>query len=247
MLKMAISTELLKLKRSRIWIVMLCIPLVCIVLGLLNFSLNREVLVDFGDNEWIQAWTQIGMLYSMFLLPILISIYSSLICRNEHVANNWNKLLTMPIPIANIHIAKLIVIAMLSLATQVFLLALYIILGNALGFSHAFPIVIVKWIFQAWIGTVSIAALQLLLSTSFKSFSIPVGIGVAFTFLGIPFYLLDLGYIWAFAYPSVAMDPINLIGIQGLGNTFLFYFLNILYISLFSFIGIRRMKTRDVK
>lgn len=247
MIRLVVSTELLKLKRSKIWIIMICIPLSCILLGLLNFQLNREVLAGYGKNEWIQAWTQIGMLYSMFLFPILIGIYSSLVCRSEYLGNNWNKMLSLPVPVKNIYLSKLIVISIFTLVTQVFLLIFYLISGQFLGFSHHFPLVLFKWGFYAWIGSISIASFQLLLSTSLKSFSIPVGIGVAFTFLGILFYLLGIGYIWPLAYPALAMDPIRLQGIQGFGSTFFFVLMNIFYIFLFSFIGIHRMKRKDLK
>ncbi|WIG25096.1 ABC transporter permease [Bacillus toyonensis] len=247
MLRLAISTELLKLKRSKMWIIMLCIPFICILLGLLNFQFNREVLAGAGKNEWIQAWTQIGMLYSMFLFPILIGVYSSLVCRYEDSGNNWNKILSLPISITNIYLSKLIVISLLSLVTQIFLVILYIISGNFLDFSHPFPMVLLKWVFYAWIGTISIASLQLWLSTSLKSFVVPIGIGVAFTFLGIIFYLMGIGYIWPFSYSALAMDPIKLHGIQGFKNTFFFFIMNIFYTTVFLFIGIRRMTRKDIK
>jgi lantibiotic transport system permease protein len=245
-IRFVLASELLKLKKSKLWLIMMCIPLICIVLGLLNFQANKEVLVHHGENEWIKAWTQVGMLYSMFLLPILIGIYSSLICRSEFAGNNWNKLLSMPISIKNIYISKLIMIAFLSFITQIFLLAAYTLIGKLMGLPGFIPFTIIKWVFHGWIGTIAIASLQLLLSTSMKSFSVPVGVGVGFTFLGILLYLLKIGYIWPLSYPAIAMDPINLKGLDNGFHLFLFYLASTFYICTFSFIGIWRMEKRDV-
>ncbi|PGD58533.1 permease, partial [Bacillus toyonensis] len=73
MLLSSFRCELLKLKRSKIWIVMTFIPLICIVLGLINFQVNYDVLMKVSTNEWEKAWTQVGLIYGLFLFPVVVS------------------------------------------------------------------------------------------------------------------------------------------------------------------------------
>ncbi|PGD49132.1 permease, partial [Bacillus toyonensis] len=73
---------------------------------------------------------------------------------------------------------------------------------------------LLNWSFNGWIGTFSIAALQLFLSSSIKSFAVPVGMSFGFTCIGMIFHYLNIGYIWPFAQPGLAMDPIHLEGLQ---------------------------------
>ncbi|SFA57532.1 Response regulator receiver domain-containing protein [Parageobacillus thermantarcticus] len=53
--------------------------------------------------------------------------------------------------------------------TQIFLLAAYALIGKLMGLPGLIPFTIIKWVFHGWIGTIAIASLQLLLSTSMKS------------------------------------------------------------------------------
>ncbi|PER22609.1 MULTISPECIES: ABC transporter permease [Bacillus cereus group] len=247
MLKTTISIEFLKLKRSRLWIIAFFIPLICIFLGLLNFSANHDALVSESQNEWIQAWTQVGMLYAMLLYPILISVYCALICRQERQSNNWQKLCSLPVPFQQIYWAKFFTISILSFFTQMFFMISFLFIGKLAGIQSSIPWeTILNWVYTGWIGSLSVASIQLLLSSIIKSFALPIGIGVGLTFAGIVFYMFNLGLLWPMSHPAVAMDPIRL---QGLDNAFLFiifHIISLLFILMTSYLGIRWFTQKDI-
>lgn len=247
MLKTTISIEFLKLKRSKLWIIMFCIPLICIFLGLLNFLANHDVLVSESQNEWIQAWTQVGMLYAMLLLPILICVYCALICRQERQANNWQKLCSLPVSFKHIYWAKFITVSILSFFTQMFFMVAFLIIGKAAGLQSSIPWgTMLNWVYTGWIGTLSVASIQLLFSSAIKSFALPIGIGVGLTFAGIVFYMFNLGFLWPLSHPAVAMDPIHLQGLDTALSFILFHAIALLFIFLFSSLGIRRFTKKDI-
>ncbi|MFJ8530849.1 ABC transporter permease [Bacillus sp. NPDC094106] len=247
MLQNTLRSELLKLKRSKIWIVMIVIPLICIALGLLNFFANYNVLMEVSNNEWTKAWTQVGLIYGLFLLPILVSVYCAFVCRFEHIEGNWKKLASLPVPFRYVYIAKLVVVMLLTLCTQLFFLFMYILIGKLTGITSEIPWrTLLNWSFNGWIGTLSITALQLLIASSIKSFAVPVGIGVGFTFAGMIFQYLNIGFIWPFAQPGVAMDPICLEGLHTVFQFSSFYVTIGLFVIIFSWIGIRRFTARDI-
>ena len=247
MLLSSFRCELLKLKRSKIWIVMTFIPLICIALGLINFLVNYDVLMTVSTNEWEKAWTQVGLIYGLFLFPVVVSIYCAFVCRFEHSEGNWKKIISLPIPFRYVYMAKLLVIFMLTLLTQVFFLIAYIVIGKLLGITSPIPwISLLNWSFNGWIGTFSIAALQLFLSSSIKSFAVPVGMSFGFTCIGMIFHYLNIGYIWPFAQPGLAMDPIHLEGLQTFFQLSSFYVLSCLFVIIFTFVGVRRFTIKDI-
>ncbi|MGE7916437.1 ABC transporter permease [Lysinibacillus xylanilyticus] len=247
MLLNSFRCELLKLKRSKIWIVMTLLPLFCITLGLINFRVNYDVLMDSSTNEWEQAWTQVGLIYGLFLFPVIVSIYCAFVCRFEHSEGNWKKIISLPIPFRNVYLAKLLVIFLLTFLTQIFFLFAYIVIGKLLGITSPIPwFSLLNWSFNGWIGTFSIAALQLSLSSSIKSFAVPVGMSFGFTCIGMIFHYLNIPYIWPFAQPGFAMDPIHLEGLQTFLQFSGFYMLSFLFVMIFTFIGVRRFTIKDI-
>ncbi|MBM7855327.1 hypothetical protein JOC37_001720 [Desulfohalotomaculum tongense] len=79
MFKKSISAEWLKLRHSRIWLVLITLPIISVLLGSINYHFNQGVL----QNEWYSLWTQVSLFYGEFFLPILIAICCAYICRIE--------------------------------------------------------------------------------------------------------------------------------------------------------------------
>ena len=59
MLKRCISAEWLKLSHSRIWVILLILPIISVLIGSANFYLNQGVL----KNEWYSLCSQVSLLY----------------------------------------------------------------------------------------------------------------------------------------------------------------------------------------
>ncbi|MDW0060552.1 MAG: ABC transporter permease [Clostridioides difficile] len=93
MLRKSVLGEILKLKNSFIWYVLLALPLISVLIGSGNFYLNQGIL----KKEWYSLWTQVSLFYGEFFFPILIAIFCAYICRLEHMNHNWNNVMTLPV------------------------------------------------------------------------------------------------------------------------------------------------------
>lgn len=63
-MKRNISAEWLKLRRSRIALVLAVLPVISLLIGCANYYFNPDVL----KNGWYSLWTQVSLFYSEFFL-----------------------------------------------------------------------------------------------------------------------------------------------------------------------------------
>ena len=64
-MRQSLSAEWLKLRHSRIGIVLAVLPVISLLIGCANYALNREVLT----NGWYSLWTQVSLFYGPFSSP----------------------------------------------------------------------------------------------------------------------------------------------------------------------------------
>ncbi|ANY70510.1 multidrug ABC transporter permease [Paenibacillus sp. BIHB 4019] len=242
MLKRAVPAEWLKLRHSHLWIVLIALPIVSVLMGCGNFYMNQGVL----QNGWYSLWSQAGLFYGEFFLPVLIAICCAYLCRLEHSGKNWNMLLTAPIPVASIFWAKLFTAGMLTAFVQVVFVLLYIIGGTMVGLSLSeLPGELYGWLVRGWLAAVTISSFQLLLSMRIRSFAVPVGIGLGAAFLGLGMYVAKAGLFFPHSLLTIGMgvlSPESLPPQQQLTVVIV----NLFYIAAFSAGAIYRMRTADV-
>lgn len=237
----SISAEGLKLRHSRLWIVLITLPIISILFGCINYHFNQGVL----QNEWYSLWTQVSLFYGEFFLPILIAICCSYICRLEHLNKNWNIVMTSPISIKSMFAAKLIIVSILIFAVQIFFLILYFIAGNLFGLPNQIPPETIGWIFRGWFASITISALQLGLSIRIKSFAAPIGISLCFVFIGLGMYIIKFGMFFPHSLLTIGMGVLSQEGLRNFNNI-QFFVMNILFTLLFSLLTIHKLKTVDV-
>ena len=129
MLTACIKSENLKIRHSFIWLAFLLIPVVPAVMGAQNYLNNLGLL----KSEWYSLWTQVTLFYSDFFFAPLIAIYCSYLWRMENQNKNRNLLLTAPVKVSSIFFGKLIVVARITLLTQLWLFLLYFLSGHLAG------------------------------------------------------------------------------------------------------------------
>ena len=116
--------------------------------------------------------------FTVFFLPILIAICCSYICRLEHLNRNWNMIMTSPVSVANVFLAKLIIVSILILFAQGLFMGLYWLIGTLFSLPGSFPVETIEWTIRGWYASLSISALQLGLSLRIRSFATPIGISL---------------------------------------------------------------------
>lgn len=241
MIKRSIFAELLKLRHSRIGLVLIVLPSISLLIGCANFYLNQGIL----ENGWYSLWNQICIFYGEFFLPILIAICCSFVCRMEHLNRNWNMILTSPVSIASVFFAKLLVVSILILFTQAFFLGLYWLAGTLFSLPGHFPVETIGWSVRGWYATLSIIALQLAISLRIRSFATPIGICLCAVFIGLGMYTANLGVFFPFSLLTIGMSALNQDQLTDIQNI-LFWVANLFFIIIFTSISIRRLKKKDI-
>ena len=86
--------------------------------------------------------------------------------------------MTSPIPISVLYSAQFLAVAVVVLLTQLYVGVLYVISGLAVGIQGLPPAEIFYWLLRGSLGGLSIAALQLFLSSFIRSFAVPIAIAL---------------------------------------------------------------------
>lgn len=241
MLRRCISAEWMKLRRSRIaWILML-LPIISVFIGSTNFHLNQGQLTK----EWYSLWSQVGLFYGEFFLPILIAILCAYMWRLEHLNQNWNMMMTAPISASHLFLAKWIVVSVLLAVVQLLFLFLYLLGGQWAGLTSDLPGELAGWLFRGWFAAVTISTLQLALSMRIRSFAAPVGIGLCGVFIGLGLYVTGYGIFFPHSLLTIGMGVLSQTTLSP-GNMFLFSAMNLLYMILIMIIVVYRIRKSDV-
>ncbi|UNK16179.1 ABC transporter permease [Paenibacillus sp. N3/727] len=237
----SISAEWLKLRHSRISLVLAILPVISLLIGGFNFYVNQAAL----QNGWYSLWTQVSLFYGEFFLPILIAICCAYVCRLEHANRNWNMILASPLPITNLFIAKLIIVSILILSAQTLFMVMYWLAGQLFSIPGPFPMETVIWSLRGWIASISIAALQLGLSIRIRSFATPIGLALCAVFLGLGMYILKIGMLFPFSLLTIGMSVLSQQDLTRTENL-AFLLMNGIYIILFAVWSIHRLKHKDI-
>lgn len=171
----AISAELLKLKRSLAWPVVVLLPVVLVLAGAATQLADGTLPEDGWDTVWLQS---VGF-YGLFPLAIGIAILGSLVWRVEHRGSNWNALMSSPTPTLRIVVAKTLVVAALTALMQIVLVLAVIAVGKlAFALPGMLPGEYLGIAVLLVLATVPAAALQSALSMILRSFAAPVAIAL---------------------------------------------------------------------
>jgi hypothetical protein len=195
-----IRAERMKLLHSPVWLTFIILPIIPAVMGTFNYLLNTGIL----QNQWYSLWTQHTLFTCYFFLPAIIGVYCSYLCRLEHTNHNWNAIMTVPVPVSQIYLAKLFTAAIMVLLTQIWTGVLFVISGKLSGLTVPIPPELLTWLLFGAIGGIVICAIQLCFSLVIRSFAVPVGIALIGGVAGLaalakgygvwfPYSLLSLG------------------------------------------------------
>ncbi|WP_208591214.1 ABC transporter permease [Gracilibacillus suaedae] len=242
-MKNILYVEQLKLKRSKLWLLYLIGPLLGVFLAYINFFKNYDLFMQPGDNAWIEAWTQVALFMGPFVLPILVGIYTALVCRSEHVGGGWKQLLALPIKHSEIFLGKFLTVVKMVVITMIILLILFIGFGFIKGVEGSLPIfTIFEFMIRGILACLPLILLQLIISIRAKTFGIPLAVSIVFTLPAIIVASTPLGQIYPWTQPMLAMSPEDESPIQ---SYLLFYTLLIGTFIVLLIYGLRNFTKRD--
>ncbi|NWN79103.1 MrsE [Bacillus sonorensis] len=207
-MKNLLAAERLKLKRSNMWVLYVSAPFISVLLAYTNFRNNYKQFVQPGDNEWVEAWTQVAVFMGSFVLPILVGIYAAFVCRGEHAGGGWKQLLALPVLRSRVFFAKAAVVVMMVAVTMGNLYTLFIVFGFLNGLKGDLPFfAVLGYVVQGSIACLPLIVLQLIISVRHQTFGLPLAVSIGFTLPSILAANTPLGQIYPWTLPMLGMSP----------------------------------------
>lgn len=200
-----LRAELLKGRRSPVWLAFVVMPLIPAVLGTVNYWANLGLL----QSEWYSLWTQHTLFSSFFFMPALLAVYCAWLWRLETVGHNMNIFMTQPVPVWMLYLAKLVMASGAAVLVQGVTVLLFVLSGWMMGLSSPPFHDILSWAGCGALGAVVVCAVQLWLSLVVKSFAPPVAMALMGGIAGLMAIAQGWGYIFPYALLSLGMRANN--------------------------------------
>jgi len=199
-------SEFLKLRKSSIWLLIFVSPILSLLLGL---SDEIGEIEELKQHQWTTTLGMMTISHAILFLPLLTGIFSSFICRYEHVGGGWKQLLSLPISRRQLYIVKILIVSLLIALTQLLFIGGLFSIGWMKGYPTAIPWgIIFSSMFGGWLACLPLIALQMFVSVAWSSFAAPLAINVIFT---IPNMLIvnsaTVGPYYPWAQPFLMMMP----------------------------------------
>ena len=198
------QSEFLKLRKSAIWLLIFVSPLLSMLLGLGELSEMAP-----SRQQWVSTLWMMSMTHGILFLPLLTGIFSSFICRYEHVGGGWKQLLSLPVSRKNVYLVKILIVSLMIAVSQIlFVMGLFFI-GWIKGYPADIPWGTISIsVIGGWIACLPLIALQMFVSVAWSSFAAPLAVNVIFT---IPNMLIvnseTFGPYYPWAQPFLMMMP----------------------------------------
>ncbi|MFD1736508.1 ABC transporter permease [Bacillus salitolerans] len=198
------SAEILKWRKTKIYQLILLSPIISMA-----SAVSGEF--DMSDNRWLNTYVAMIFTHGTLFLPMVTGVFAGYLCRYEHLDGGWKQMLTLPIHRSHLYFVKFTTIMLLIAIMQLLLLPGLFLAGTIKGITDPIPYeLLLRGITGGWIATFPLVALQLWVSSAWKSFAAPMAINVIFT---IPSILAvnseTYGPIYPWAQPFLAMLPFS--------------------------------------
>lgn len=172
-----LRVELMKTQWSLVGLVALLGPLFAVVLGV---NPGGDLV---GAEAWKTAYGFAAVRYAWLFYPLLAGVFAALVCRPEHMGGGWKQLLALPVSRTELYLAKFVVLVGLLAVTNVLFGAVFVVAGLAehLGTAGIPWGEIARSLLAGWIAVLPLAAVQLWVSSRWKSFGAALALNVCFT------------------------------------------------------------------
>ncbi len=207
----ACSAEILKLKRTvALWLAVLTPALIVVLQFAVVFRIPASRL-----KKGLWPVMEGGlMMWAIFLLPLLACLLTALLNGLEHRDNNWKQLFAQPVSRAAVYGAKVVsahvLVAMGSLTLWAGLIAsgytLHLILPTIL-FGPAPWLPMLKRLGLIFVASSALISIHVWVSARFKTFPMPLGIGIGAVLISIVAANDKLMAYWPWMFPANTSQP----------------------------------------
>lgn len=213
----ATAAEALRLRRTLAVTVALAAPGFAGVVALLIGSRRKNPLPE-GADGWLALFESVWPLWTLMMLPLLITAITALMSQIEHQSSAFKQLYATPTARWAVYAAKLLVgtalAALASLAAATALVAVGYILRAARGEMHPLPAspplaAISELTLAPLAASLALVALHLWIGMRFRSFAVAVSVGILGTFSALAFMGAEEGFWWPWLLPMYAMPGVR--------------------------------------
>lgn len=237
LLEKAVRCERMKCRGTLIFPAFLLIPVIPILLGAGNYLSNLNLL----KSEWYSYWTQATLFYATFFFAPLIGAYCAFLWRYENFNNCRTALFCQPVPCRTIYLAKLILVCILSVLTQLYFALLFFLSGKLLHLPGLPPAQILLWILRGSLGAFVIASVQFLIASEIRNFAAPIALGLIGGVTGLLAANSPLGIAWPYSLMLLGMNSNRSEDLLG-ANVGLFCLVCVVCLVGLNWAGVRRIR-----
>jgi ABC-2 type transport system permease protein len=106
-------TEMMKLKRTlALWMIVIA-PLFVVLLQFLVGFFGADQLAKRTPDAWGQISRQTVLMWTVLMMPLFLTLETSLLAGVEHADKNWKSVLALPPPRWTFYLSKLVVTTMM--------------------------------------------------------------------------------------------------------------------------------------
>jgi hypothetical protein len=187
-----LTTECIKLKRTlALWMVVVS-PMVMVLLQFAITYKRSGVLLKGNQDVWQSMVSQTVEVWALLMMPMFITLETSLLAGLENTEKNWKSLLALPAPRWTIYFSKLFVTISMLWAAHIVLVSGTFASGlllkgflPALHFGgmplHPFAVPMIRVSVAALLGV----TIQHWVSLRWQSFSAAMGFGMCVMIVGV--------------------------------------------------------------
>lgn len=191
-----VAAEFLKLRRSRVGVFAVLLPLLATVAGAVNYWVNRDAL----NGGWDSLASQVTLFYGLMFFNLGVALMAASVWRPEHRDASWNIVLTSGHRPWAVVLAKSVVLVAPVAVAQVVLLALTWALGLTMGMPGWPGAAFALSCALAVVIAVPLILAQSLLSMLMKSFAAPVAVCLLLSGIGFGSIAASTGVVGALSY-----------------------------------------------
>lgn len=206
MLKTILRIEFAKYKFSWVLPLLIVLPLIVVGLQFREFKLSESVFQADGQWTWAYFSQYVRARWGAFIYPIVVALLVAYTCYVENRPNNWKLMLVQPIERYDLYIAKLIHILAGIWLTGAILCAGLAVGGSLLKLNGSWGAEDILWLLLVAPATWPVLAILLWLGTRFRSFFVPVSIGLAGHALSIIAGGTSIGKLFPWTFPLEALQ-----------------------------------------
>lgn len=190
----ALHAETLKLKRTLALRMVFVAPALVVVLAVfVMVSQASRSGADAAGRMPMMFYRQSLAIWAIFMMPLLITLETALLCGMEHGERQWKQMFALPMPRTAIYLSKYLTAHGLTAASTAFLWLLISLAGWGLTRLHpaltaAAPPALAELATQAayaWLAAGIVQSANLWIALRWPSFTVSLGAGIAGTFFAL--------------------------------------------------------------